>query len=100
MLSEGEIRMHMEAEKRKKRVEAAMKELIDVTNVMGYDDEIAEGIFLGLIKSHRTLQQSFFRCFVMAMDPYSKIVPDLRNEQAVKFAKKISEDGENYFPFV
>lgn len=100
MMSESEIRLHLQKQKKINEVSELMQKLVDATNLMGFDAEVAEGIFLGLIKSHRTLQQDFMRSFFMAMKSYSEVDYDLRNEQAVKFAKKIAEDQETYFPYV
>lgn len=77
----------------------AMLELIKTTNVMGFDEDIIQGMTEALQESHRTLQQSFMRCFVGTMDNYSKSRTDARNKNAVEFAKKVSE-MEAHFPFI
>lgn len=77
----------------------AMRDLLDCTNVMGSEKDVARAISDTLSKEHRTLQNSFFRSFVMAMDTYKDARSDARNESSIKFANEISE-GEHYFPFV
>ena len=76
-----------------------MQELIDMTNVMGSHDDVVKGMFLGLLQSHRTLQQSLIRAFIDVMNEYAEVDTDLRNEAAVGFAKKVKE-MEIYLPTV
>jgi len=77
----------------------AMQTLIDSTNCMIGEKEMAEGMLEALLGSHRTLQQSFFRVFAKTMKQYSEANYDLRNEASVEFAKKVNE-LDHYFPFV
>jgi len=79
------------------RAEAAMKELVETTNVMTGHNAVVEGMLSGLVHSHRTLQQSFVRAFIDVMGEYAESNTDLRNEAAVEFAKKIKE-MEVYLP--
>ena len=83
----------------KETAKKAMETLINCSNVMGSDKDVAEAISEALKGEHRTLQQAFFRSFVMAMGDYKNSRSDARNEASVKFAKVVSE-GENYFPFI
>ena len=100
MSNESEIKRHIAEQKRKADVRAAMQTLIDTTNVMGGDDIVAAGILEGIEASHRTLQQSFMRSFVLAMKEYGETpFKDGRNEAAVSTAKKIGE-METYLPYV
>jgi hypothetical protein len=92
MSQESEIRRHIAEERRKNEVTKLMQQLIDSTNVMGGDELVAAGMVQGIMRSHRTLQQSFMRCFVMAMKEYGATeFKDPRNEDAVALAKKIGE---------
>jgi len=94
-----ELARHIESTKRINRCKDAMKELIDSTNCMNGHDDMVEGMLLGLMHSHRTLQQSFVRVFIDVMSEYSEVGTDLRNEGAVAFAKKVKE-MEIYLPNV
>lgn len=60
------VKQHIEQQKVISKVEAAMSEAISATNVMGMDDQVAEGILLAMVKAHPTLAQSFVRSFVDA----------------------------------
>ena len=81
------------------RAEEAMEELIRCVNVLGGEEDIAEVMARVLQNSHRTLQQSFIRTFMLAMEEYRNTSTDLRNQAAVDFAKNITEQ-EFYFPLV
>jgi hypothetical protein len=92
MSQESEIRRHIAEQNRQKEVVELTRKLIDATNVMGGDKLVAAGIADGIMGSHRTLQQSFMRCFVMAMKEYGETeFKDPRNQDAVALAKKIGE---------
>lgn len=98
--SEAELRRHLQQKQFVDNVSQAMQSLVNTTNSMAMEDEVAKGIADGLMRSHRTLQQSFFRSFKIAMKQYAdEAGSDLRNQESVKFAKKISE-MDDYFPFV
>ena len=81
------------------KAEKAMRDLLDCTNVMGSDKDVAEAISNVLSKEHRTLQQSFMRVFVQSMNQYKDTRFDQRNEQAVKLAKEITEI-DTLLPFI
>lgn len=83
----------------KEKAEQAMRDLLDCTNVMGSDKDIAEAIADVLSREHRTLQQGFMRSFVQAMGIYKDSGSDGRNEGSIKLAKEISET-ETYLPFI
>lgn len=96
----SDLNNHIRSVKNKKAAEEAMKALIDVTNVMGGDKDVAAGILDGLLKSHKTLQQSFFRSLFMAMGEYAETpFVDGRNQASVDFAKQVKE-LDAFFPFV
>ena len=81
------------------QAEKAMRDLLDASNVMGSNDDIAQAISNVLLKEHRTLQQAFFRSFKQAMGAYSEGGSDGRNEGAVQLAKEI-HNSDVYLPFV
>ena len=99
-----ELKMHIRDKKRKEEARKAMQTLIDATNIMGGEKEVAAGILEGLLGSHRTLQQSFFRSFVMAMEHYADTpFHDARNDASVEFAQLLRELVEHnnlHFPFI
>lgn len=78
----------------------AMMDLIDATNTMGADQDVATGMLEALQSSHRTLQQSFFRSFqLMAVEYGDTKFTDARNDAAVAFADKIGE-LDHHMPFI
>jgi len=78
----------------------AMSKVIDATNYMGTEKEMAEGMFHALNDSHRTLQQNFFRIFVKTMKDYGDTnFRDARNNESIDFAKTVGE-MDTHFPFV
>jgi len=96
----SELKDHIRSVARKNEARDAMQKLIDLTNVMGGDKDVAAGLLEGLLTSHKTLQQSFIRCFVEAMKEYADTrFVDARNEASVNFAKQLKE-MEIHFPFV
>jgi hypothetical protein len=95
-----EIEIHIQAKNRQKAVAAAMATIIDATNVMGSEKDVAAGILEGLLSSHKTLQQSFMRAFIEAMKEYADTpFRDARNEASVEFARKVKE-LDVHFPFI
>lgn len=88
---DSSTKLHIHQQKKIKEVKELMTQLIDATNTMGMDEEVAQGIFEGLVESHRTLQQSFMRSFTLAMKDYANTRTDLRNQASVDLAKKITE---------
>jgi len=81
------------------RTKEAMEELIRISNYSGSEEDMAQAISEVLQGSHRTLQQSFMRAFVMAMTDYANARTDLRNESAVDFAKRVVQ-LEHHFPLI
>ena len=99
-MSDTAIKLHIQQQKKVKEVAAAMETLVNATSTMGYDEFVVEGIVKGLTSCHRTLQQSFMRDFKDAMVKYGDIEYfDLRNQAAVKFAKKVGE-LEEHLPYI
>jgi len=96
---DSDLKMNIEYTKRRAAAKEAMMALIDSTNIMGGESEVTAGMIDALRGSHRTLQQSFMRCFVETMKEYGKFNTDLRNQAAVDFAKKIN-DLEYHIPLV
>lgn len=85
---------------RVKEVAEAMAVIVNATNTMGTEAEVVEGIVEGIENSHRTLQQSFFRCFHKAMKEYGDTRwRDARNDASVDFAKEVGE-MDVHFPFI
>lgn len=76
-----------------------MVELINETNSMAGDDGVILGMLEGMIHSHRTLQQCFFKMFKVMLTEYAKTDSDLRNAASVAFAKKVDEI-DWHFPYI
>lgn len=69
------------------------EEVLYFVNQYGFD----AGTFAKTIaKGHKTLQQSTMRLFIRTIEEMAKVNPDLRNEQTVKLAKKITELSKDY----
>lgn len=82
------------------KAEQAMKTLMECSNVMGSEKDVAQAISNVLMKEHNTIQQSFFRSFKQGMNFYSKnAFPDDRNRGAVDLAKVIDK-ADVYLPFI
>lgn len=100
MKDDLKLKRHMENQKTIKRVREAITVVIDETNSLGSAQCISQGIFEALTGSHRTLQQSFMRELVEALEQYSKTnFFDARNEASVKLAGKIVE-LDHHLPFI
>jgi hypothetical protein len=83
----------------KTRTKEATEELIRSLNILGGEEEMAEGMYEALANSHRTLQQTFFRVLTMAMKDYAEVGTDLRNAAAINYAKKMNEI-DFHFPLI
>lgn len=71
---------------KKLEAEKLAQDVLNFVNAYGYDMEtFAETICLG----HKTLQQSTMRLFMATIRKMATVIPDGRNEDAVKLAKKI-----------
>lgn len=73
----------------------------DLDQCLNYDDrEVAEIFKERLLRTHRTLQQNFWRAIYNIALTYKDAAHDPRNEDSVKFCKKIAELEDVYFSFV
>ncbi len=90
-MTDYDLQLHLQSRKRVEETREAMAVLVNTMNIMGGDKDFAQGIFEGLSQQHRTLQQDFMRAFAHAMVQYAEINTDLRNQDSVAFAKKITE---------
>jgi len=95
-----ELQQHLAKQKRIKKAKDAMIALIDATNIMGGEADVIQGMTEALQYSHRTLQQSFISCFVGTMVNYAEFRTDVRNQDAVQFAKNVSKMDNIHFPFI
>jgi hypothetical protein len=70
-----------------------MEEIIDESNHYGSEKEMSEAIVDVLDRSHRTLQQTFWRSIKDAMAKYGETeFFDLRNQASVEFCKAVTEE--------
>ena len=101
-MNELELKRHIADKKTLTSVYESVQNIINTGNTMGNEDLIAQGIFEGLINSHKTLQQCFMKSFIMAMKQYHDAdYYDARNEASVKLAGKIVELAEDHpLPFI
>ena len=80
-----------------------LAELVDVTNSSALNsEEIAEGIFNGIINNHRYLQNEFWIAMVKVIEKYGNLGKDYydaRNEFAVKDCKAMGDaiSNERYY---
>lgn len=84
---------------RAQEFQEAMEVVVNATNSMGCEKELAERMLIAITGQHRTLQQSFFRVFVDMAEKYADTRSDLRNDASVDFAKKVAK-LDHHFPFV
>ena len=78
-----------------------ISDLLRLVNYMGNDRKLAEQIVITLGRTHRTIEQSFFRMILEVCKGRAKAEygEDLRNEGSVKLCKDISA-LDAYLPFV
>lgn len=77
---------------KKRREELAEKVMEVVSSANSFHEEdLAQIMFLALSKSHRTIQQNFFRAFSILIKKMKDMPVDARNEAAVEWCKKVSE---------
>lgn len=100
-MSDYKLQQAFAARKKQEKVEELFKALISEVNTMGSEDAVADGLVEGLLRSHRTLQQSFVRAFITACQKIDKMenITDMRNEQSIKILKQIAKIDET-LPFV
>ena len=73
--------------------ERIAEDLLNFVNCFSHD----EATFAKTIaRGHKTLQQSVMRLFIRTIREMAEVVPDERNEQTVKLAKRITEIAEDY----
>jgi hypothetical protein len=72
------------------RAEQLMRELVSLTNSMGSESDVIQGMLRGLTSEHRTLQQLFMGCMAETIRQYGgQSFYDMRNEDAVKWAEEV-----------
>ena len=77
-------------EARKQAITNAVSVILNELNG-GSRKEVAEAITYRLRTEHRTLQQAFWSTILLAQCDYAEFRHDMRNEQAVEFAKEVRE---------
>lgn len=78
---------------KKQEAEKLAQDVLNFVNAFGYDEEaFAETICRG----HKTLQQSTMRLFMATIRKMATVIPDGRNENAVKLAKEIVAVADKY----
>ena len=85
-----------------KELDGIEKKITDVLEVLRSTYNIPETIDIlvhSLAMEHRTHQQSIIAKLYYALKEYGKFDTDLRNENAVGWAKDATKD-ENFFPFI
>ena len=84
-----------------KQIQEAVAGFSRLVNDLSLEPDTLGGfIAVALASEHRTLQQSMIQTLFSAIKQYAELAgTDLRNEEAVKWAKKATSD-EVYFPFV
>jgi len=88
----------MTHEELKQKIENVFDELDTCLN---YDDKQVAEIFKDkLVRTHRTLQQNFWRTVYNIALSYKDTNHDPRNEDSVRFCKKIAELEDTYFSFI
>jgi len=82
---------------------ATFETIINMLNKMGREKEVSEALVYSLQTTHRTLQANFCRMIKEASVKYAEFhMPertDARNEEAVRFAKAVSEI-DIHIPFI
>ena len=92
---EGDKLRKTAVERTQKAIAEHVLELVDVTNSSALDcDEIAEGIYNGITKGHRYLQNEFWIAMGKVIEKYANMEKgyyDGRNEWAVKDCRIMSD---------
>lgn len=98
-----DLAQHRHRKEKVEQVKALMDQLIDHTNAMGMDEQVAQGMLEALVSNHPTLVQGFMRAFKTTCDKASQhprfINADLRSQATAKFIKEIAEK-DVHFPFI
>jgi hypothetical protein len=80
---------------RREELSTKVMEVVSSANSF-HEEDVAQTMFLALSKSHRTIQQSFFRAFSILVNKMKDMPVDARNEAAVEWCKKVSEIETNF----
>jgi hypothetical protein len=83
----------------REEIKAKMRDLVDSTNKLNRESDVAYAILQGLYSSHPTLQQSFIRGLHAALKEYGEMVGDDRNAASRAWAAEATEE-EKIFPFI
>lgn len=103
-MNKSELALHHQKRKKVAEVKEHLTALIDATNTMGFDDEVAQGILEALHSNHPTLIQSFMGSFKSACEkaaegPRFKDCGDHRLQATSKFISEIAK-MDIHFPYV
>ena len=77
----------------REEIEKAIENITDTLN-WGNGDEVAKIILEQLRRTHRTLQEDFWRMLVQVVKGYAEADHDARNQAAVELCKKWSSLSE------
>lgn len=88
-MTDDEIERALERAEQQKALQAKVLELIEAVNG-GPPRDLADAIVSALGRSHRTLQQEFMSAVKLAIAGYAGADHDLRNEDAVRWAKQVA----------
>ena len=97
----SELKQHIAKKKVREEVKASMISIIDATNTMGMESEVAEGMLEALVSSHPTLSQCFLKSLKEMSDKYvaEGYNPDMRMEAGKELLTHISE-FKGHIPYV
>lgn len=85
---------YLESKKKKQTLQRAFRTIMD--NVNGGDAKsVSEALIEEMHRTHRTLQQAFFRMLQRFIEGYSKMKSDARNEASVEWFRKVSQYQEH-----
>ena len=104
--SPNEEQQYFDSREKLDETETIVLRLIGLINVMGGGEEVYYGIARALIRTHRTLQQSFAGIVLRAIvDAFAYMeenrLTDLRNDAACKLGKALKAVmDEHYLPFI
>lgn len=79
---------------RRETLTVKIMEVVSSANSL-QEEDLADIMFLSLSRTHRTIQQSFFRAFAILVKKMKDMPMDARNEAAVEWCKKVSEIETN-----
>ena len=105
-MDQKEVNYKLEQFKAQKKSEKAIEDALDViikelNIITGSSNLVAYSMDDVMHSTHRTLQQQFVKTVYEFLCLYAdNEYFDARNEAAVKFAKRIKEMEDVYFPFI